>query len=149
MQTDTTEVITKIELFPFLKLFFQDSEEWHSLSDGAKTSHAFMLNRFLAIKHPEYVQCFNKQTSPAIIDALHNAFKTKGKQPGWMYTKTNAKGYDDPLKPYPQFIINDFIFAHGLEFKSFQFALEMHEAEVIAELNAALKVFNQTNKKSK
>lgn len=149
MQEDTTEIITKIEYFPFLKIFFADTEEWSRLNDAAKMTHAFKLNRLLAIKHPEYMQCLNKQLTPAIVDALHNSFKSKGRQPGWAYTKTNAKDIEDPLKKYPAFIIDDFMKYHGLELKSFKFVLECHAEEVINELDAALKILNQTVKKSK
>jgi hypothetical protein len=145
-----SEQIDKIDLFPFLKIFFADTEEWATLSDSAKMQHQWMLFRFLSIKHPEYMQCLNMmKVTVSTIDALHWTFKSKGKQPGWMYTKTNSKLIDDPLKQYPKHIIQEFVEAHGLEEKSFRIAMELHEAEVLKELDSQLKIWNQSIKKTK
>lgn len=144
-----TNIINKIEWFPFVRIFFSDSDEWSKLTDAVKMSYAFKLNRLIAIKRPEYMQLLNKAHSPATIDALHNAFKTKGRQPGWTYTKTRPNQTNEELSKYPTFIINDFIRYHGLEQKSFEFVLSVHYDEVIKELDKALAIFNQTPKKSK
>ena len=128
MQMPTNKIIDKIELFTFYKLFFSDTDDWHMLSDSAKMQHAFMLTRLIAIKHPEYIQCFNNFHSVHVINGLHDNFKSKGRQPSWAYTKTtNKKSNDlDVLSKYPAQIIQ--------------------YSEVIAELDKELAAWSQSEK---
>lgn len=145
-------MIDSIDLFPFFRAFFSIDDTWDTLTDRAKTMHNFMLLQFLSIKHPEYIQEFNKNTidlNVHVLNALHNAFKTP-KYPGWMFTKVDKiSKVDDTLSKYPVELINEFIKSHQLEEKSFTFLYETHKEEVLQELNIQLKSWNQTIKPTK
>ena len=146
------EQITKIDLFPFFRAFFSDDMTWDMLTDSAKKQHAFMLNRFLAIKRPEYIQCLNKFHSVHVINALHQEFKSKGSPPSWMYTKTTKSGTqakEIDLSKYPVEIIQRFIYYHQLEKESFALVIDLHAKEVIVELDKYLAQWNQVAKPQK
>lgn len=148
---NNSQLIEKIDLFPFYKCFFSDDGSWETLSSGAKMQHAFMLYRLLSIKHPEYMSCINSLRSSIVIDALHNEFKSKGRQPSWAYTKSGKeeKPTAETLKKYPDVLIQNFMRFHGLERKSFEFLLEYDSVSVFKELDDELKIYNQTTKKTK
>lgn len=143
--------IEKIDLFPFYRAFFSEDGTWETLTKGAKMAHAFMLHRLLAIKHPEYMSCINNVRSVYIIDALHEEFKSKGRQPGWAYTKSEKeiKPFLEELKRFPDILINNFINFHQLERKSFEFLMSYESQEVLKELDTELKIYNQNSKKTK
>lgn len=145
-----TSVITSIELFPFYKAFFCKDGTWERLTDQAKMKHCFMLLRLLSIKHPEYIQCLNQFHSVQLLDALHNAFKSQGSQPGWAYTKVKENASSKHLlDKYPKWLIEEFCQGHGLEKKSFEFLFSVHQTEVIEHLDKSLDVFNQVMKPTK
>lgn len=148
--TQTTEIISKIDLFPFYRAFFCSDGTWEKLTDRAKMTYIFPLYRLLSIKYPEYIQNLNKIHSVQVLDALHNAFKGRGKQPGWAYTKAGkTKDGEDLLKKYPEYLIQQFIKHNNIEKKSFDFLVEMHPEEVVAHLETEMKVLNQKPKKTK
>lgn len=152
MQTNNIQqTVDSIDLFQFFRVFFSKNDnEWNALTDKAKMTHAFMLNRFLSIKHPEYIQFLNKKHSVHIIDALHNAFKHHGKSPGWMYTKAAmVKTQQELLDKYPKILIHQFVKSHNIEAKAFSFLLDVHEKEVLSYLDKELKTLNQSVKKTK
>lgn len=143
------DIISKIELFPFYRAFFSEDGTWEKLTDKAKQAHIFPLYRLLSIKYPEYIQNLNKIHSVQVLDALHNAFKSRGKQPGWAYTKAKQRKDEDLLKKYPDYLIQSFIDGHKIERKSFAFLVETHPDEVIKHLDNELKILDQKPKKTK
>lgn len=153
MEEETIQqTVEKIDLFSFYRAFFSTDGIWETLTDKAKMDHAFMLHRLLAIKHPEYMSAINTVRSIYVLNALHEEFKSKGKQPGWAYTKSTKEETPiiESLKKYPDILINNFLNAHGLERKSFMFLLEYDSASVFKQLDNEMKVYNQsTTKKTK
>lgn len=142
--------IESIELFPFFRAFFCNDGVWETLTDKAKLQHAFMLNRYLSIKHAQYIQNFNKFHNVHVINALHEDFKSKGKSPGWMYTKTtDSTVTKHKLSEYSSEIINMFCKGHDIEFKSLEFLCEIMPLEIYAELDEMKKQLAQTVKPKK
>jgi hypothetical protein len=150
-----TEKISQIDLFPFFRAFFADDSEWELIEDSAKMKHAFMLNRYLSIKHPENIQCLNTHHSIHIINGLHDQFKSKGKSPGWMYQKRKASSTNSSisweiwLKQWPTELIKNMLSSHNIELQSLRFYFEIAEAELTTELTKELKSYDQTYSKRK
>lgn len=94
--SERIEIISKIDFFDFLKMFFLKNSKWDLLTNKVKESHAFLLFRFLSIQYPREIQKLNGIYNPAVIDGLRMGF-TGEKVPYWVYTKSgkpSKSGFD-------------------------------------------------------
>lgn len=94
MKTDDIvhiELIARIELFEFIRVFFADKKKYALLTSKAKTDHAWMLYRMLSIYYPKQVQEYQNIKTAEMIDFLHLQMYA-GKLPWWIRTpKLNLK----------------------------------------------------------
>ena len=158
MQTATESgQIEKLGLFEFFQEFFNRGRgsNWHMISSKVKIDHAFMLKKYLAIKYPEFIQVFNRISSPATIDAIRLTLVTADskKSPGWMYLYTKAnkagsvtKDVTAQLQKYSKETIQHFWEKHELSEGDFNQYLEFFYDDAIKQLD---ELENQLNKKAK
>lgn len=134
------ESISKIDLFPYYRAFFDSDGVWKNLTDKAKMDHAFMIIRALSAKFPDYMQELNKNHNVHLLDALHRAFsKPSGKPPSFMYISAKKVKEDNRLLKIDKQIIDDYLKINGIERKMFNFVFEEHTDQVLSELKALQK----------
>jgi len=110
------ELISKIDLFDFINCFFTDSKKFERITDSAKLSNAFMLNRFLSIYFPKEIQALNTFHDVSVINALHKAM-CKGSVPRWIYTKSD-KIKKTKFDEYSESLKLEFCQKHNIEYKN-------------------------------
>jgi len=147
--TEQQDIISSIGLFPFYAAFFCTDGIWERLTDKVKLGHAFMIMQLLAIKYPEYVQVLNRSHNVHVIDALHNAFKHNGRQPGWSYTKVVHNKTATETGKYPKWLIDQFMKSNGLEQKSFDFLVQIEPELIIPLLDEEMVKINMAVKPKK
>lgn len=130
------DVISKIDLFPFMRAFFSNDGTYEKITKDAKKKHIFMLLRYLSIQYPVHINEINKNHSTEVIDSLHSSFKHEGKQPWWTYTKTMKftgvnSNHQELSKKYDKYTINIFCKIHEIEYKSLEFIYDIEPNSVI------------------
>lgn len=92
-------------LFDYIKFFFNNHSEYHTLNSSHKAKHHFMLNRFMSIKYPIVANKLNKIgiNGASVADSWHLVARQYKKIPNWVYTKTNKS---DKNKPNPKLDTN-------------------------------------------
>jgi hypothetical protein len=84
-----------IQLFDYIKLIFSRNEkDWKALSSADKSRNFFMLNRFMAIKHPYQASYLShyKIDPVAVSDYWHRIMSAQfSNTPNWIYAKTVKK----------------------------------------------------------
>lgn len=140
--------ISKIDLFPYYRAFFDSTGVWSRLTDKAKMSHAFMIIRAISAKHPEYMQELNKNHNVHLLDALHRAFsKPNGKPPSFMYIKINRQKVDNRLHKIDDKTIDDYLKINGIERKMFDFVFAEYPDKIVKELRELQKEYENSWKK--
>lgn len=84
-----------IALFDYIKLVFTRNEKsWKELSEMDKSRNFFMLQRFMAIKHPVQANALSllRINPSAVADYWHRSMRTQYTSvPTWVYAKTVKK----------------------------------------------------------
>jgi hypothetical protein len=84
-----------IQLFDYVKLVFsRDEKKWEELKDTDKSRNFFMLNRFMAIKHPIQANMLShyKIDPVSVSNYWHRTMSSlHGASPKWIYAKTKKK----------------------------------------------------------
>jgi hypothetical protein len=93
-----------MELFDFVKVLFTDKKKYEGVKNVEKSRHFFMVNRFMAIKHPTTAQSLNRVgiNSWAVIDLWQIVASRFNRVPGWIYTKTKKVAMEKTWKPNPE-----------------------------------------------
>lgn len=123
MQEETLEVSNKIEYFPFLRAFFCDDGVYDALTEKAKMEHARRLWQLLARAQPEFMQAINNEHNVHVMDAIHAASKSLGKQPAYCYIKADAphSKYTEKINAFDRTIKQEFKRSQDIDEKDFQF----------------------------
>ena len=91
-----------MELFELVKVMFTDSKKYSTLRNVDKAKNFFMIQRFMAIKHPTTAQSLNRiNINPwAVVDLWQIVASRFQRVPGWIYTKTKKPAsIDKTWKP--------------------------------------------------
>jgi hypothetical protein len=94
-----------MELFDFVRVMFTKPAEYAKIKNVEKGKHFFMVNRFMAIKHPTTAQALNRvgQNGWAAVDLWQLVASRFQKVPGWIYTKTKRTTTSEKVwKPNPE-----------------------------------------------
>jgi len=80
-----------MELFPFIKILFEDPQQYKKLKPYERAKFFFMLNRYMSIKYPQQANMFNILN----VNPVHatdywqrNMSKLFRVIPNWIYVKT-------------------------------------------------------------
>ena len=79
-----------MQLFDLVRIMFTDPNKYAKVKNSDKAKNMFMINRFMAIKHPTTAQSLNKNgINPwAVVDLWQLVAKRNNRVPGWIWTKT-------------------------------------------------------------
>jgi len=141
-----------MDLFEFIKTFFDQRYKWGDVSKASKKKNSFMTNRFFAIAHPAQANALNhvKINTVYSMDVWQNFFKTKyNVSPFWLsYTKNTKKSTEDKKSKKgiaSRDIINEYCKAYRMDIKTVNDALLIFPDK----MNEELKQFEKTitNKK--
>lgn len=94
-----------MELFDFVRVMFTKPAEYAKIKNVEKGKHFFMVNRFMAIKHPTTAQALNRigQNGWAAVDLWQLVASRFQRVPGWIYTKTKRTTTSEKVwKPNPE-----------------------------------------------
>jgi hypothetical protein len=93
-----------MELFEFVKVMFTDAKRYSTLRNVDKAKNFFMIQRFMAIKHPTTAQALNRvNINPwAVVDLWQLVASRFQRVPGWIYTKTKKVASEKTWKPNPE-----------------------------------------------
>jgi hypothetical protein len=94
-----------MELFDFVRVMFTKPAEYAKIKNVEKGKHFFMVNRFMAIKHPTTSQALNRvgQNGWAAVDLWQLVASRFQRVPGWIYTKTKRTTTSEKVwKPNPE-----------------------------------------------
>ena len=93
-----------LELFDFVKVMFSDPKKYSQLKNSDKARHFFMIQRFMAIKHPTTAQQLNRvgMNGWAVMDLWQLVASRFSRVPGWIYTKTKKVASEKVWKPDPE-----------------------------------------------
>jgi hypothetical protein len=94
-----------MELFDFVRVMFTKPAEYAKIKNVEKGKHFFMINRFMAIKHPTTAQALNRvgQNGWAAVDLWQLVASRFQRVPGWIYTKTKRTTASEKVwKPNPE-----------------------------------------------
>lgn len=83
-----------MELFDLTKILFDRTADWTKVSQKDKSTHFFMVNRFMSINFPMQANILNrKHVNPVVGMDIWRSTMTRlyTKPPFWIYTKTNKK----------------------------------------------------------
>jgi hypothetical protein len=82
-----------MELFPFIKILFENPAEYKKLRSYEKSKFFFMTNRFLSISYPVQANQFNNIhiETDRVLDFWQRNLKSIGRVPGWIFTKTKKE----------------------------------------------------------
>jgi hypothetical protein len=81
------------ELFDFINNMFSNRSQFEKTTLYERGRHFFMINRFMAIKHPMAAQYLNNtKISPgnAVTYWADSVGRQHSRTPSWMYVKTKA-----------------------------------------------------------
>ena len=79
------------DLFGFINTMFSKPAEFKKVKMHERAKHFFMINRFMAIKHPVQAGYFNHlKINPGQVVTFwqENLSKMYNRTPNWMYVKT-------------------------------------------------------------
>jgi len=79
------------DLFGFINTMFSKPTEFKKTKMHDRAKHFFMINRFMAIKHPVQASYFNNlKINPGQVVTYwqESLSKVYNRTPGWMYVKT-------------------------------------------------------------
>ena len=79
------------DLFGFINTMFAKPAEFKKIKMHERAKHFFMINRFMAIKHPVQASYFNNlKINPGQVVTFwqENMSKMYNRTPNWMYVKT-------------------------------------------------------------
>ena len=79
------------DLFGFINTMFSKPAEFKKTKMHDRAKHFFMINRFMAIKHPVQASYFNNlKINPGQVVTYwqESLSKVYNRTPGWMYVKT-------------------------------------------------------------
>ena len=93
-----------MELFDFVKVMFSDPKKYSQLKNSDKARHFFMVQRFMAIKHPSTAHQLNRvgMNGWAVMDLWQMVASRFKRVPGWIYTKTKKAPSEKTWKPDPE-----------------------------------------------
>lgn len=131
-----TNIITKIELFDFMRAFFTDATKYKKLTQSAKKPHLFMWRRMMSIQYPVQMHAIAMLDDIRIMDVLHKRF-CGSVYPKWMYT--SAGGDKQPkdksvIQKYDRDVLDAFMVTYNVEYKSLQILNEWYPVLLDEEL---------------
>lgn len=83
-----------MQLFDFIRIFFEDPKEFNELSRYDKAKQFFMLNRFMSIMYPGQANMLNHIRIPqaGVVDFWQrNMTNVYTKVPNWIFAKGQKK----------------------------------------------------------
>ena len=90
-----------MQLFDFIRIFFEDPKEFKELSRYDKAKQFFMLNRFMSIMYPGQANMLNhiKISQAGVVDFWQrNMTNVYTKVPNWIFAKGQKKASGDKTK---------------------------------------------------
>jgi len=139
------------KLFDFVRVFFNEPQNYKKLTQYQKSRHAFMINRFFSIKYPVQAAIFNKvgMDAAGIIDCWYMVAQQYRKTPGWIFTKT-AKSEKDKKRYMPEDEVLDmYLQINEIGMKEYQDARTFAEEKVVADLKVLEKQMTKIQKRNK
>ena len=137
--------ITEDNVFDIIKKLFTDRREFNNVSDFLLNRNSFMINRFIAIKYPDKVQCFNN-TKVNQVDVCKFWADYLGGQyrvPSFIYTKGAKRSQEtkSKIQKMPSdALINEFCIYYKFDKKDVLTALKMFKDDMINEINEYVKI---------
>jgi len=135
-----------MELFELTKIMFEKPEEYASVTPGDKRKHFFMINRRMAIQHPEEAQALQqlKIDQVAVVDFWQRFLirKYKGKTPFWMFITGIKKNQEEKEKKLniKESIIKEYAIKFGYDLKSVREAIKSFPEDMKKELQSFEKI---------
>lgn len=126
-----------MELFDLTKILFDRNSDWSKVSMKDKSSHFFMVNRFMSINFPMQANILNrKQINPVVGMDIWRSTMTRlyTKPPFWIYTKTNKK--KKKTASLSDFEITRWMRLMGVSKKDIDFAMELFSNEIEKEIRS-------------
>lgn len=93
-----------MELFDFIRILFEKTQEYKALSRYDRAKFFFMTNRFMSIMYPVQADAFNHTKMPQaeVIDYWQkNMANVYTKVPNWIYAKGAKKSSAEKAKKLP------------------------------------------------
>jgi intergrase/recombinase len=131
-----------MELFEYLNVLVTRPAEWSDVTPGEKRKWYFLMQRRMAIGHPEQANALQhlKINQSAVADFWHRfmMLKYQRKMPNWMYTKGVAKAQKEKEKKLDvsEKMVFQFAKSKGIDVKSVRDALELFPTEIVKEIKA-------------
>jgi len=109
---------------------FQNKKNWQDISNDEKESLFFIVNRFLAKKHPKQSQYFNDKSldKATCMDIWFNFLKSEVRVPYWFW-KGPTKKKDPSIKDWQ--VLRDF---YQMNIKDIYMLVEMFPDDVKMEI---------------
>jgi len=132
------------KLFDFIKVMFNQKLGYSNVSNADKKRHAFMINRFWSIKHPETAGALNilKINSVEVVNLWSRLALNYKKIPYWFYTKTKKKKAKSLNFKYSEEAINKYMNIYEVDSCSLASLQKMYPNELKKELTAIEKQLN-------
>lgn len=113
-------MITKIQLFDFVKCFLVDSKKYNEITYKCKKKHLFMTFRILATKYPKLMNGLNGCESVELLDSLHKRMHNDLIPcPNWIYSMYGGeKNKESKLGKISKEVKIEFCRRHETEFKN-------------------------------
>lgn len=115
-----TNIITKIELFDFMRCFFTDDKKYKKLTQAAKKPHFFMWRRMMAIQYPVQMHALSMLDDVRMMDVLHEKFCSPT-YPKWMYTSAPSEKKDKDkiiISKFDRKVLDTFMEHYNIEYPS-------------------------------
>lgn len=142
-QNDTT-------LFDIIKALYTNKKEFDEISDFLLDRNSFMINRFISIKYPDKVQCFNisKINTVDVCKFWAEYLGGQYRVPSYIYTKGSKRAQETKStidKMPSNSLINEFCIYNNINKKDVLNALKMFRDEMITEINSFNKEIHSKN----
>ena len=91
------------KLFDFVKIMFNNQNQFYEIKPSVKKKHHFMINRFFSIKYPTQAQHLNHVgiNGAGVVESWFLVAKQFSKIPGWIFTKTKKSKKQKESKYQP------------------------------------------------
>ena len=126
------------KLFDYIKVFFENQEEYNKINDLQKAKHYFMLNRFMSIKYPIQALGFSNMriNGSAVSDCWHIVANQYKRVPGWIFTKTKSQTSKVAQYEPDDDVLAFYLKRTMLSDKDYTFLKKMYPEELKVELKA-------------
>ncbi len=138
------------KLFDFIRVFFNEPQNYKKLTRHQKAKHAFMMNRFCSIKYPVQAALFNKVgMDPAgLVDCWQMVAQQYKKTPSWIFTKTNKNQKDTKEYSPEDEILDMYLQINEIGMKEYKDALKYNETIVVNDLKTLEKQMTKIQKRN-